>query len=1050
MSQEFEKEVFEIGSELLKESSKYDQMFLKKNWWYQKMLSWTMQKQSLKTNLFRFIDVLPNLSTDEQFLSHWSEYFKEEDLRFITSGLGRLAPSLLVKAIRRQITQVAGMFITGSNPEESLQVIAKNWERGLAFSLDILGEETLSEKEAEAYFQAYLSAMEELKQAQKNWPYQKTLQRDGEGEIPSLNLSVKASALFSQVKVEAWGYSKEQIKKRLRPLFQKAVQEFFFINMDMEHYHHKDLCLEIFKELLMEEKFKNHPHFGIAVQAYLRESLDDLKGLIDFCKKRKQKITIRLVKGAYWDSEFLLSKQKNWPIPVYTKKEETDLNFEKALALLFKESKYVKIAIGSHNVRSIACALAYHKNHPEAQLEFQFLYGMAEGLAQALKQKGYLTRLYCTMGDLIPGMSYLVRRLLENSANQSFILNSLMKKQPPEKLLSPPLSKINLNRGVKGASERKKSNLREEASRIKKLKASFLNRIFFFKKLSLKREPQKQNLDFSNFNSSHTIEPSFRSSQDSLNKTEELSRKRGGFLNFPVPDFSKKQNRDAFEKALKNWESRFPVEVPLLIKPPKKPSILFSRENPNKKKQIVSKTAFVDREQALKAVEECHQFFPKWKAVSAVKRAAYLKKTAELLKESFFHFASLQVYEVGKTWEEASADVAEAVDFCSFYAESYEKLSVPRLTDEVAGEESFLRQEPIGLTAVIAPWNFPLAILTGMLAAPLVCGNTVLIKPAEQSSLTAYELVKLLLKAGFPSESFAFLPGRGEEVGEALVEHPKVSIISFTGSLEVGQSIFNKISSLSKVQDNFKKAILEMGGKNAIVIDSSADLDLAVRGVTESAFGFQGQKCSACSRVIILEDIYEKFMSRWIPAIESLVIGEAEKPENSLGALVDEASAKRIKNFLQNQKESLIYSHPVEKEFADQSHFIPPKLYLSAKPHSDLMQKELFAPIVACFKAATMEHAIEVLNQTQFGLTAGLYSRHPSHIELFKSEASAGNVYINRSCTGAIVKRHPFGGRKRSGLGGKAGQADYLKQFLQAKVITENQMRRGFSPELFK
>ena len=406
----------------------------------------------------------------------------------------------------------------------------------------------------------------------------------------------------------------------------------------MEHYHHKDLYLEIFKELLMEEEFKNHPHFGIVVQAYLRESLDDLKSLIDFCKKRRQKITIRLVKGAYWDSEFLLSKQKNWPIPVYTKKEETDLNFEKALALLFKESKYVKIAVGSHNVRSIACALAYHKNHPEAQLEFQFLYGMAEGLAQALKQKGCLTRLYCTMGDLIPGMSYLVRRLLENSANQSFILNSLMKKQSPEKLLSPPLSKINLNRELKGASERKKSNLREETSIIKKLKASFLNRTFLFKKLSLKREPQKQNLDFSNFNSSHTIEPSFRSSQDSLNKTEELSRGRGGFLNFPVPDFSKKQNRDIFEKALQNWESRFPVEVPLLIKPPKKPSILFSRENPNKKKQIISKTAFVDREQALKAVEECHQFFCKMESCFSSQANLLFEENRRVVKREFFPF----------------------------------------------------------------------------------------------------------------------------------------------------------------------------------------------------------------------------------------------------------------------------------------------------------------------------------------------------------------------------------------------------------------------------
>ena len=974
MSQEFEKEVFKIGSELLKESAKQNQLFFKKNWWYQKILSLTMQRQSLKTNLFRFIDVLPNLSTDEQFLSHWNEYFKEDELRFITSGLGSLAPSLLVKTIRSQITQVARMFITGSNPEESLKVISKNWERGFAFSLDILGEETLSEKEAEVYFQAYLSAMEQLKQAQKNWPYQKALQTDAEGEIPSLNLSVKASALFSQVKVEAWDYSKEQIKKRFRPLFQKAVKEFFFINMDMEYYHHKDLYMEIFKELLMEEEFKNYPHFGIVVQAYLRESLEDLQGLIDFCKKRKQKITIRLVKGAYWDSEFLMSQQKNWPIPVWTKKEETDLNFEKALALLFKESKHVKIAVGSHNTRSVACALAHHKNYPEAQLEFQFLYGMAEGLAQALKQRGCLTRLYCAMGELIPGMSYLVRRLLENSANQSFILNSLMKKESPEKLLAPPA-----------------------------LPADF--------------------------------------QQDS---------KKESFSNFPAPDFSKKQNRELFQKALVGWEKQFPVQAPLLVKSPASPSSFFSRENPNQKQQIISKTAFVNREQALKAVGDCHEFFPKWRAVSSSKRVAYLKKTAELLKDSFFHFASLQVYEVGKTWEEASADVAEAIDFCSFYADSYERLSVPQLTDKVAGEESFLRQEPIGCVAVIAPWNFPLAILTGMLTAPLVCGNTVLIKPAEQSSLTAYELVKVLLKAGFPPESFAFLPGKGEEIGKALVEEPRVSIISFTGSLEVGQGIFNKISSLSKGQGNFKKAILEMGGKNAIVIDSSADLDLAVKGVIESAFGFQGQKCSACSRVIILEDIYKKFISRWIPAIESLVIGETKNPESSLGALVDEASAKRIKNFLQNQKESLIYSSPIEKEFANQAHVIAPSLYLSESPHSDLMQEELFAPVVSCYKVKTMEQAIEILNESKFGLTAGLYSRHPGHIELFKSQSEAGNVYINRNCTGAVVKRHPFGGRKRSGLGSKAGQADYLKQFLQAKVVTENQMRRGFSPELFE
>ena len=1094
MSQEFEKLVFKMGVELLEESRKQDRLFLEKNWWYQKMLSWTMQKQSLKTSLFRFIDVLPNLSTDEDFLSHWREYFKDEDLRFVTSGVGAVAPSLLVKTIRKQITNVAKMFITGSHIKESLPVISKNWEQGFAFSLDILGEEVLSEKEAESYFKAYLSSMEELKLA--SWSHQKTLQNDLDGEIPTINLSVKLSALFSQVKLEAWDYSKEQIKKRLRPLMQKAITDFCFINVDMEDYHHKDLYTEVFKELLMEEEFKDYPHFGTVLQAYLKESLDDLKAWLSFCKKRKQKMTIRLVKGAYWDSEYLLHRQKNWPIPVWTKKEETDLNFEKALALLFQDSECVKIAIGSHNVRSIACALAQHKKHPEALLEFQFLYGMAEGLAKTLKERGYLTRFYCTMGELIPGMSYLVRRLLENSANQSFILNSLMTNQSPEELLSSPeealsqkgpshkaVSQQGFFQGELSQRDCSQQNISQQgffqesvsqrgsyqqgpfqagmSQRVSSQQGS-LQQSVFQKDSSQQNMSQRKNSKwgFSSAKKLPFINRIFKKTslqtRSSLYKAGEFFHTKagleGGFTNFPVPDFSKKQNRELFQKALQKWESRFPVQLPLpyyykthgaLNSTPAEE--IFLRKNPNKKNQIISKTPFLNREQTLEAIEAAYRFFPKWKATSASQRVIYLKNTAELLKENFFSLASLQVYEVGKTWEEASADVAEAIDFCSFYAESYESLSVSKLTDEVAGEESFLRQEPIGLVAVIAPWNFPLAILTGMLTAPLVCGNTVLVKPAEQSSLTAYELISLLLKAGFPKESFVFLPGRGEEVGEALVEHPKVSVVSFTGSLEVGQGIFNKISSQRK---GFKRVVLEMGGKNAIVIDSSADLDLAVRGVIESAFGFQGQKCSACSRVILLENIYEKFLSRWIPAIESLMIGEVKNPAHSLGALVDENSAQRVKDFLQKQKEKLIYKYPGGETSNHQ--LIAPTVYLTQNPQSDLMQKELFAPVVVCFKAKTIDEAIDVLNQTPLGLTAGLYSRHPGHIEIFKSRVEVGNVYINRNCTGAVVKRHPFGGRKHSGLGSKAGQADYLKQFLQAKVVTENQMRRGFSPELFK
>ncbi|MCZ0931848.1 MAG: proline dehydrogenase family protein [Oligoflexia bacterium] len=971
MSKNLEKLIFEKGAELLKHSQKRDSLFLEKNWWYKKMLSWTMRNKNLKTSLFRFIDVLPSLSNDEQFLSHFNEYFKDQELSFITSGLGKALPSLMVKNIKKQITQVAKMFITGSNVSEALKTLSKNWEQGLAFSMDILGEATLSEPEADFYSQAYLDMMNQLLSAQKTWPKKEQLEKDNFGKIPALNISIKASSLFSQIKPEAWDYSKKHLKGKLRPLFQKAVRDFIFINLDMEHYNYKNLFLELFKELLMEEELKNYPHFGVVVQAYLKDSFEDLKQLDRFAKKRGQKITVRLVKGAYWDSEVLLAQQKNWPIPVWTKKEGTDANFEQCLSWFFKESQNIKLALGSHNIRSVACALACHQLYPHKSLEFQVLYGMAEGLAHCLREKGYLVRLYCAVGDLIPGMSYLVRRLLENSANQSFILNSFVKNQSPEKLLAPP-----------------------------------------------------------------------RASQ-----TETSSQAQSSFCNFPVLDFSLKENREQFKSALEYWKSKFPLEVPLILKgkEEKSPS-LFKRENPSHLDQIISQSFFSTKDQAETAIAYTHDFFEEWKQKSPEYRLSCLKKLAGLMEKNRFELSALQVFEVGKTWGEAVADVAEAIDFCNYYASSYEKLAVPQLTDEVAGEESFLRYEAIGVTAVIAPWNFPLAILTGMTVAPLVCGNTVILKPAEQSALIAFELAQLLLASGFPKESFAFLPGKGEEAGDYLVKHPKVSLLSFTGSFEVGSQIIKKSSHISKEQKNIKKCIVEMGGKNAIVIDSSADLDEAVSGVLQSAFAFQGQKCSAVSRVIILEDAYEKFMSRFLPAVKSLVMADPEDPSASLGPLVDRDSFERIQNFIKKEDSLKLFS----SDFKNSAYFFPPVVYLSDRLDSDLMQEELFAPILACYKVKNLEEAVKAVNQTQFGLTAGLYSRHPGHIEKFKSLVEAGNLYINRNCTGALVKRHPFGGRKMSGLGSKTGGKEYLKQFLQAKVVTENNMRRGFSPELFE
>ena len=809
--------------------------------------------------------------------------------------------------------------------------------------------------------------------------------QDERGPVPSVNISVKATALYSQIRAEAWEHSKRELKKRLRPLFQKAAEKFIFLNLDMEQYRYKRLLMEIFQELLLEDDFKSYPHFGIVAQAYLKESFSDIEKLIAFARKRGCPISVRLVKGAYWDSEVLSARRKNWPIPVYTEKALTDANFEKCTELLLQNGNAVKTAIASHNIRSIAHALALRPLYPKACLEFQALYGMGQAIANALKKESFRPRLYTPLGELLPGMSYLVRRLLENSSNQSFILSAFSANQPSKELLASPCPK--------GAS------------------------------LAQSLPPAK-------------IQP---------------------FQNHPPLDFTVKKNRERFQKALEGWRRKLPMEIPLMIDGKElRSGELLTRENPAQTDQIISRARLASKEQAERAIQKTADFFESYKFTPPEERIACLERLASLIQEREFELAALEVLEAGKSWAEAHADVAEAIDFCRYYARRFRELSLRRKTCDISGEESFSAYEPVGAAAVIAPWNFPLAILTGMTAAPLVCGNTVLIKPAEQSSLIAWQLAQLLLKSGFPKGSFAFLPGRGEETGAFLARHPKVSIVSFTGSFETGAQIIKETaapaagffaSGLSKGQKQIKKLVLEMGGKNAIIVDSSADLDEAIAGILSSAFGYQGQKCSACSRALVVEDIYDRFIERFLPAVESLISGLPERPESFIGPLIDKEAAEKVRSFLKSQKET--YQILYEGKAPEGGWFLPPMALLAKDANSPLMQRELFAPVLGILKVKDLDEAIRQANNSRYGLTAGLYSRHPGHVEIFKNRIEAGNVYINRNCVGALVQRHPFGGRKMSGLGSKAGGPEYLKQFLQEKILTENTMRRGFAPEIF-
>jgi RHH-type proline utilization regulon transcriptional repressor/proline dehydrogenase/delta 1-pyrroline-5-carboxylate dehydrogenase len=977
-STELERSIRQEGEEIFKLMEEDSKSIFNKDWWYGRVMDWSMKNEHFKTQMFRFVDVLPYLNSSAEVARHLKEYFAEsgDELPSVFNfglGLGSLAPGIMAGAIRKNVVQMAKMFITGATPEEALPNIKKARKKSLTFTADLLGEAALSEKESLEYLERYLTLINDLTAAAKTWEDVSLIDADERGPLPKVNISVKVTSLYSQIETAAWEDSKEPIKARLRKIFDAAQEKNVFVNLDMEQYAYKDLIVEIFKELLMEPAYRSYPHYGIVMQAYLKESLDDVKKLCAYAKERGTEFTVRLVKGAYWDYETIHATQLGWPVPVYQNKVETDANYEACAKTLIDQFPHIRLAVGSHNVRSLASALSYArlKGLDPRAVEAQMLYGMADPIKSAMVKKNVRVREYATIGELIPGMAYLVRRLLENTSNESFLRSKFAENISIEKLL--------------------------------------------------------QN-------------PSF-----ALKELKFLEEKKWDFDNEPLKDFNRTENRQKMKDALSAWEKKGVQKIPLCLNGQafmSKKTLL--RNNPSKTSQCLAEISLATIDDADKAVQLAKEAFPAWSATPPSTRADYLDKVADLMERDRFKLAALEVLEVGKPWHEADGDITEAIDFCRYYALEMKRLGVPRRVGHAPGEVSLYMYQGRGVAAVIAPWNFPLAILSGMAVASLVTGNTVIIKPAEQSSVIAYELMKLLQEAGVPKNVVHFLPGLGEEVGDHLIKHVDVPLIAFTGSKAVGLHILKETAIVKPGQIHFKKVLAELGGKNAIIIDSDADLDEAVAGVVYSAFGFQGQKCSACSRVIVLDEIYERFQERLVEATKSLNVGDSKNPHHFMGPVVDEEAFTRIQKTVTEAKTKhrLLF----EGSAPTDGYFVAPTIFGDVDPASDLAQKEIFGPVLSVIRAKNLEDALKIANGVEFGLTGGFYSRSPAHIEKVKNHFECGNLYINRSCTGAMVNRHPFGGFKMSGLGSKTGGPDYLLQFMEPKVVTENTMRRGFAP----
>jgi 1-pyrroline-5-carboxylate dehydrogenase len=507
------------------------------------------------------------------------------------------------------------------------------------------------------------------------------------------------------------------------------------------------------------------------------------------------------------------------------------------------------------------------------------------------------------------------------------------------------------------------------------------------------------------------------------------------FSNEPYADFSLPANRQAMEAALARVRSEFGREYRLRIAGEwiatgdKLVSV-----NPSNPRETVGVHHKATPELASRAVESAHAFFPRWSRTPAEERVRLLLDAARILRARKMEFDAWLVFEAGKTWIEAEADVSEAIDFCEYYAREMLRLSGPRPVCQLPGENDEMLYIPLGVGIVIPPWNFPLAILAGMTVASLVTGNTAIVKPSSETPTIAARFAEVLLEAGFPEGSFTLLTGSGSKVGDVLVQHPRTRFVCFTGSRDVGLRINELAAKPQPGQVWIKRVIAEMGGKGAIIVDASCDLDKAVDGVLVSAFGYQGQKCSACSRAIVDAAVYDEFLEKLAARAKSLRVGPSDDPSNYMGPVISDGARKNILQYIEvgRQEGRLVAGGGAPPEGG---YFVPPAVIADVPPTARIFQEEIFGPVLAVTRARDFEDALRLANDSQYGLTGAVYSNDPAHLDEARERFHVGNLYFNRKCTGAMVGAHPFGGFNLSGTDSKAGGPDYMLLFLQAKAV---------------
>ncbi len=882
----------------------------------------------------------------------------------ISRLVNKLGEPVIRQAVNQAMKIMGKHFVLGRNINEALKNGQKLRQKGFTYSFDMLGEAALTRADAKKYHQAYLTAIEAV-----------VKEPAVKGDSPRPSISIKLSALHPRYEVAQTKRVIEELVPSILELIRVARTGDVAITMDAEEQDRHELFLKLFQAVYQHPDCRGWGGFGIVVQAYGKRALPTLCWLSALSREQGDAIPVRLVKGAYWDSEIKLSQQNGFSgYPVYTRKEATDVAYLVCAKFLLDEdvkgTLYPQFA--SHNAQTVASILTMAKH---SEYEFQRLHGMGDALYNlVLEQEDKDVRIYAPVGshkDLLP---YLVRRLLENGANSSFVHRLVDARTPVADLTHHPVTTLKANDSL--------------ANDLIPMPEAIFG--------ETRKNSSGINIDIEN-----QWIPFYNAVQKNMNTDKQWHK--GPIINGQQVETSESS------------EIFCPYQV----------------------SNSIGRLHWAGEPEIDQAITSADAAFENWNRTPAFERAKLLEKLADLLEENNEELVALCHLEAGKTIHDAIDEIREAVDFCRYYAnQSREKFAEPMIMPGPTGESNELRLTGRGVFLCISPWNFPLAIFLGQVTAALAAGNTVIAKPAEQTSLIAVRAVELILEAGIPAEAIQLLTGDGARIGNRLVSDKRIAGVAFTGSTDTAR-IINL--ALANRQGAIVPLIAETGGQNAMIVDSTALPEQVVTDVVQSAFGSAGQRCSALRVLYVQDDIADRVIDLLQGAMKELSIGDPSLHSTDLGPVIDlQAQSGLLAHVERMKKEAILLAECELPTEASEGHFVAPVAF--EIEHINQLEKEHFGPIlhVIRYRAADLDAVIQQINETGFGLTLGIHSRNELTCDQIQEKVKVGNAYVNRNQIGAVVGVQPFGGQGLSGTGPKAGGPHYLIRFATERTLTVN------------